>query len=126
MALGTTLGRSLGGILIAGIGWRAIFLVNLPIGFLSLYLTHRYLRPARSRRNNLSAPVDVRGTLSLGLTLAASRRVLRVGTMLPIANVRTAHEMLVGAPPEPGKVVLRIADPPRVQSSARPGILFFA
>ncbi len=44
-AVGTTLGPSLSGILIAGIGWCAIFLVNLPIG-LSLYLTHRYLRPA--------------------------------------------------------------------------------
>src|SRR5690606_10537730 len=37
-AIGTALGPSLGGMLIAGPGWRAIFLVNLPLGLLTLYL----------------------------------------------------------------------------------------
>lgn len=32
----------------------------------------------------------------------------RVGTILPLAQVRTAHEMLAGAPHQPGKIVLRI------------------
>ena len=31
-AIGTALGPSLGGALIAGLGWRAIFLVNVPLG----------------------------------------------------------------------------------------------
>ena len=31
-AIGTALGPSLGGVLIAGFGWRAIFLVNVPLG----------------------------------------------------------------------------------------------
>src|SRR5262245_23458484 len=35
-AIGTALGPSLGGILIAGPGWRAIFLVNVPLGLLAL------------------------------------------------------------------------------------------
>ena len=35
-AIGTTLGPSLGGVLIAGIGWRAVFLVNVPVGLLAL------------------------------------------------------------------------------------------
>jgi MFS family permease len=35
-AIGTALGPSLGGILIAGLGWRAIFLINLPLGILAL------------------------------------------------------------------------------------------
>ena len=30
-AIGTTLGPSLGGVLIAGLGWRTIFLVNVPL-----------------------------------------------------------------------------------------------
>ena len=33
-AIGTALGPSLGGVLIAGIGWRAIFFVNVPLGCL--------------------------------------------------------------------------------------------
>lgn len=78
-ALGTTLGPSLGGILIAGFGWRAVFLVNLPIGLLNLSLTHRYLRPARSKRKNSSAPVDIPGTILLGLALAAYALAMTTG-----------------------------------------------
>src|SRR5215203_6345663 len=42
-AIGTALGPSLGGILIAGFGWRAIFLVNVPLGILTFVLTYRHL-----------------------------------------------------------------------------------
>jgi NADPH:quinone reductase-like Zn-dependent oxidoreductase len=40
-----------------------------------------------------------------------SRGVLlpRVGSVLPLAEARTAHEMLAGAPHKPGKIVLRVA-----------------
>ena len=47
-AIGTALGPSLGGVLIAGFGWRAIFLVNLPLGLLTFVLACRYL-PADRR-----------------------------------------------------------------------------
>ncbi len=42
-ALGTTLGPSLGGVLIAGLGWRVIFLVNVPAGILNVVLAYHYL-----------------------------------------------------------------------------------
>src|SRR5215203_6467239 len=42
-AIGTALGPSLGGVLIAGFGWRAIFLVNVPLGILTFVLTYRHL-----------------------------------------------------------------------------------
>src|SRR5690606_8738338 len=42
-AIGTALGPSLGGILIAGVGWRWIFFINLPLGVLTFVLAHRYL-----------------------------------------------------------------------------------
>jgi EmrB/QacA subfamily drug resistance transporter len=70
-ALGTTLGPSLGGVLIAGFGWRATFLANLPLGILSLYLTHRHMPPSHSDRKSVPARVDMFGTALLGLTLAA-------------------------------------------------------
>ncbi|MGV3724084.1 MAG: MFS transporter, partial [Actinomycetota bacterium] len=47
-AIGTTLGPSLGGVLIAGFGWRAMFLVNVPLGILSFRLARCYL-PADRR-----------------------------------------------------------------------------
>jgi len=34
----------------------------------------------------------------------------RVGTVLPLEQVRRAHEMLAGAPHQPGKIVLAVAD----------------
>lgn len=42
-AVGTALGPSLGGALIVGFGWRAMFLINLPLGLLALWLAWRYL-----------------------------------------------------------------------------------
>jgi MFS family permease len=40
-ALGTSLGPSLGGWLIEAFGWRAIFLVNVPLGLLAIWLARR-------------------------------------------------------------------------------------
>jgi NADPH:quinone reductase-like Zn-dependent oxidoreductase len=40
----------------------------------------------------------------------AGRLVTRVGTVLPLDQARTAHEMLGGAPHKPGKILLSIAD----------------
>ncbi|MBV9482885.1 MAG: zinc-binding dehydrogenase [Acidobacteria bacterium] len=34
----------------------------------------------------------------------------RVGTILPLEQVRTAHRMLAGAPHQPGKIVLKMTD----------------
>lgn len=42
-AIGTALGPSLGGVLIAGFGWQALFLVCVPLGGLTWVLAYRYL-----------------------------------------------------------------------------------
>src|SRR4051812_4325028 len=42
-AVGTALGPTLGGVLIAGFGWPAIFLVNVPVGLVALELARRSL-----------------------------------------------------------------------------------
>ncbi|MDB4937224.1 MAG: major facilitator superfamily 1 [Labilithrix sp.] len=73
-AIGTALGPSLGGVLIGGLGWRAIFLVNVPLGLLTLLLAHRHLpvdREGRDAANTKRAGFDSVGTLLLALTLAA-------------------------------------------------------
>jgi NADPH:quinone reductase-like Zn-dependent oxidoreductase len=38
------------------------------------------------------------------------RLIPRVGSVLPLEDARTAHEMLAGAPHKPGKIVLAVAD----------------
>lgn len=70
-AIGTALGPSLGGFLISGVGWRAIFLVNVPVGFLSLLLAHRYLPADRRSARSIRVGFDSVGTALLALTLAA-------------------------------------------------------
>ena len=57
-AIGTALGPSLGGVLIAGLGWRAIFLVNVPLGLLTLVLAHRGLPADRREPKTRSGPAS--------------------------------------------------------------------
>ncbi len=78
-AIGTTLGPSLGGLLIAGLGWRAIFLVNVPLGILNFLLAHRYLPVDRQKPRADRASFDNTGMLVLALTLAAYALVMTIG-----------------------------------------------
>ncbi|RUV09783.1 MFS transporter, partial [Mesorhizobium sp. M7A.T.Ca.TU.009.01.3.1] len=78
-AIGTTLGPSLGGLLIAGFGWRAIFLVNVPLGVLTFALAWQAL-PARNKTARLDrGTFDVVGTALLALTLAAYALAMTLG-----------------------------------------------
>jgi EmrB/QacA subfamily drug resistance transporter len=78
-AIGTALGPSLGGLLIAGYGWRAIFLVNLPLGLLALGLAWRWLPADRRMATAGRAGFDPAGTLLLALTLAAYALAMTIG-----------------------------------------------
>jgi MFS family permease len=70
-ATGTALGPSLGGLLIAGLGWPAIFFVNVPLGILALLLAYRFLPVDRRGTKTDRTRFDRVGTLLLALTLAA-------------------------------------------------------
>lgn len=63
-------GQIIGGVLVAadvaGTGWRSIFLVNVPVALLGLVLAARSVPETRSDR---PAPVDIPGTLLLGVSL---------------------------------------------------------
>jgi EmrB/QacA subfamily drug resistance transporter len=78
-AIGTALGPSLGGVLIAGIGWRAIFLVNVPLGILTFILAHRYLPVDRRGPKFDWTGFDKVGTLLLAHTLAAYALAMTIG-----------------------------------------------
>ncbi|MFD3481840.1 MFS transporter [Streptomyces sp. NPDC058665] len=61
-------GPALGGLLAGYADWRWIFLINLPVGAVALYLTVRHLRepgreaaPTSTRETGDSAPTSVRG-----------------------------------------------------------------
>ncbi|MCE9651045.1 MAG: MFS transporter [Parvibaculum sp.] len=78
-AIGTALGPSLGGVLISGFGWRTIFLVNLPLGLLTLWVAHRALPADRPRPNAGRPGFDVPGMLLLALALAAYALAMTMG-----------------------------------------------
>jgi EmrB/QacA subfamily drug resistance transporter len=78
-AVGTALGPSLGGVLIAGLGWRSIFLVNIPLGILSYHLARRYLPEGRQALKIQTAAIDILGTSLLALSLAAYALAMTVG-----------------------------------------------
>lgn len=69
-AAGTALGPTLGGALIAGPGWRAIFLVNLPLGLLAFWLAWRHLPRDSQRAAPQTIRIDWLGSALLALTLA--------------------------------------------------------
>ncbi|MET9612304.1 MFS transporter [Kitasatospora indigofera] len=78
-AIGTALGPSLGGVLIPGLGWRAVFLVNAPLGLLALLLTRRHL-PVDPPRPTTGRPrFDHAGTVLLALALGAYALAMTLG-----------------------------------------------
>ena len=78
-AVGTALGPTLGGVLIASFGWQAMFFINLPLGVLALLLAQRFL-PADLRASTANRPrFDHLGTLLLALTLAAYALAMTLG-----------------------------------------------
>jgi EmrB/QacA subfamily drug resistance transporter len=68
-SIGFVAGQVLGGILVQFTSWRAVFLVNVPVGLLAVALAPRLLAdtrgPAKSRR------LDVRGALLISAAMAA-------------------------------------------------------
>ncbi len=78
-AIGTALGPSLGGALISGFGWRALFFVTVPLGMLTYGLAKRNLSVDRQRANEAPARLDVAGTAVLALTLSAYALAMTIG-----------------------------------------------
>lgn len=78
-AIGTALGPSLGGLLIAASGWRAIFLINVPLGFAAVFLVFRYLPKDRESVAGSKQGFDAAGTALLALALAAYALAMTTG-----------------------------------------------
>lgn len=91
-AVGTALGPSLGGVLISGFGWRAIFFIAVPLGMLTFLLVSRSLPSDRPNSNPVR--VDVPGIVLLALALGAYALAMTIGRgsmgMLNIALMATA------------------------------------
>lgn len=67
-ALAGVIAPLLGGWLVDYVGWRSIFLINLPIGLGALWLGWRYVEESRDRREG--ATLDLLGALLITAALA--------------------------------------------------------
>lgn len=78
-AMGTALGPSLGGVLIEGFGWQAIFLIIVPLGLLALALVFRDLPVDCLVTGAARNEFDFIGTLLLAVTLTAYALAVTLG-----------------------------------------------
>ena len=67
-SIGLSGGPVVGGALIATLGWRAIFFINVPIGLIAIWLTIRYAGETPRARDR---SVDLPGQLAAVVTLAS-------------------------------------------------------
>jgi EmrB/QacA subfamily drug resistance transporter len=93
-AIGTALGPTLGGLLIAALGWPAIFFLTGVFGILVLLLAQRFLPADRPATKTDGSGFDLVGTLLLALTLAAYALAMTTGRgsfgLLNLALLATA------------------------------------
>jgi len=68
-SVGFVAGRVLGGVLVQFTSWRAVFLVNVPVGVLAVALAPRLLAESRARAG--SRRLDVGGALLVTVAVAA-------------------------------------------------------
>ena len=91
-ALGLALGPLIGGVLVATLGWRWVFWVNVPVGCLAL-IAGRYLLP-RTRSHTRLGRFDWVGLVLLGA--ATSAGLLAMSGLSGLSMPATAVVMLVG------------------------------
>jgi EmrB/QacA subfamily drug resistance transporter len=96
-AIGTTLGPSFGGVLIAGLGWQTIFLINVPLGVLNFLLARRHLPADRREAKTVGAGFDKVGTLLLAVTLAAYALAVTTGGGFGTLNAALLSAAVCGA-----------------------------
>jgi MFS transporter, DHA2 family, methylenomycin A resistance protein len=90
-AMGMVAGPILGGILTETIGWRAIFLVNLPVAVIAAAGVLTYVAETERHRHPFDLPgqalaIAALAALSAGFILAGELGWLAGGTLLPLAG----------------------------------------
>jgi len=76
-AAATVFGPLLGGPLIDGFGWRSVFLINLPIGIIGMFMAFRYINESRSETKTVN--FDWWGASVLAMVLGTLVLVLDQG-----------------------------------------------
>jgi DHA2 family methylenomycin A resistance protein-like MFS transporter len=92
-----TAGPFVGGVLIALVGWRSIFLVNLPIGAAGLWLAWRYAEETpRLAQREIDLPGQIAAITALGTLAGALIEGGRFGWSHPLVIAGFAAAAVVG------------------------------
>ena len=98
-AIGTALGPSLGGLLIAKAGWPAIFLINVPVGTMNLFFISRAFSTERPSETQDLRNFGLPGAAIFAAALAAYAASMTVGhgkwTSLNLGLLATAIALSV-------------------------------
>ena len=67
-AIAGACGPLFGGALVASLGWRSIFLLNLPVGIVAVPMVVRFVRPSPAgARRGFDLPAQIAGAFALAL-----------------------------------------------------------
>jgi EmrB/QacA subfamily drug resistance transporter len=110
IALGTSVGPTLGGLITEHWSWRWIFYVNVPVGLVAVVAARRFLPRGGGRRQGRFDPV---GALLLGVGVAALTLGLSFGGEWGWASARLLGALAVGVAALAGALVAErhVADP---------------
>jgi EmrB/QacA subfamily drug resistance transporter len=110
IALGTSVGPTLGGLITEHLSWRWIFYVNVPIGLVALVAARRFLPRASGRSGGRFDPV---GAVLLGVAVAALTLGLSFGGEWGWASSRLIGTLAIGVVALAGALLAerRVADP---------------
>ncbi len=98
-------GPVVGGLLVAAGGWRAVFLVNVPVAVLSLLLTRGIAAPATGRALDVRAQLAACAFLAVLTDAVIDRRIVSGAAALVLLVVVVAVERRSHAPAVPAAVV---------------------
>ena len=74
-----------GGLLIAAVGWRSIFLVNVPVGIAGIWMTWRFAPDTKAQGGRrLDLPAQLTGAFALAALTFASTEISALGWRSPV------------------------------------------
>ena len=92
VALGTMVGPSLGGIIVSALKWNYIFLINIPIGLITFFVSLKTLPKEASKEN---VPLDYKGTILFTLTIILLFGSIMLGQQYSYTNIYIILALLI-------------------------------
>ncbi|WP_017349501.1 MFS transporter [Pantoea sp. A4] len=90
-------GPVIGGLLLSSFGWRAIFLLNFPLGIAGLWLAQRYAAPSPTQAGkSVDLPGQLSGAFALGCLTFSLTEASRYGWQHPLIIGCFVASLLLG------------------------------